>query len=58
MLFAVLKIVVYSPALEEFRPYLIEYARNDERRLTPRNESLIRILYRRSVYASTDPFKK
>lgn len=45
-------------ALDEFRPYLVEYAHNDERRLSPRSESLIRILYRRSVHTSSDPFKR
>lgn len=47
-----------GPALDEFRPYLAEFSQNNERRLTPRSESLIRILYRRSVHTCLDPFKK
>lgn len=47
-----------GPSLDEFRPYLSEYVRDGERKLSARNETLIRVLYRRSVFGSTDPFKK
>ncbi|XP_064640294.1 nuclear pore complex protein Nup93-like [Lineus longissimus] len=44
--------------LGEFEGYLQEYAHGEDRRLSPENETKIKLQYRRSVRNSTDPYKR
>ncbi|KAG1675940.1 Nuclear pore complex protein Nup93 [Nymphon striatum] len=44
--------------LKEFSVYLKDFMNSEDRRLTPANETKIKLEYRRSVRSSTDPFKR
>lgn len=56
---AAVKVAINASAvLAEFVPYLKEYSQSEDHRLSPTSESQIRLMYRRSVITSTDPFKK
>lgn len=44
--------------LSDFVTYLAEYQENQDQRLSPNSETQIRLFYRRSVIASSDPYKR
>ena len=47
-----------SQIIGEFLPSLIEWTESPDRMLGPNQESKLKIQYRRSVRASTDPYKR
>jgi nuclear pore complex protein Nup93 len=42
----------------EFAGYLREYIQSEDQRLSPSSEARLRLLYKRSVQSSTDPYKR
>lgn len=45
-------------SLTEFTPFLTEYAQSGDRRLNSNSENKIRMMYRRSVRTTSDPYKR